>query len=171
MQDLKWAIAREMPHLRRFARSLVRDVDAADDLVQDTLERAIKKRHLWRQRGSLRSWLFRIVYTLHLNGGAKRARRAQTSSLDDAVPCPAVPAGQEAYTECREVLEALTALDVDQRAAILLVAVEGMAYDEAATTLGIPLGTLRSRLWRGREALKLRQPKAAPARPSLRRVK
>lgn len=171
MQELKWAIAREIPHLRRFARSLAGDADAADELVQDTLERAIKKRHLWQQRGSLRSWLFRIVYTLHLNGGAKRARNRRHTSLDEMVHALAVPAAQEAHAECREVLEALLALPHDQRAALLLVAVEGLAYDDAATALGIPLGTLRSRLWRAREALKHRQPERARRRPNLRRVK
>jgi RNA polymerase sigma-70 factor (ECF subfamily) len=154
VDDLKWAIAREIPHLRRYARTLLRDSDGADDLVQDCLERALRKRHLWRRTGSLRSWLFRIVFTQYLNGGARRSRAQRTESLDVVDHSAAMPAAQEHHAEAVEVLDALFLLDRDQRAAILLVAVEGMAYDEAADALGIPIGTLRSRLWRGREALR-----------------
>ena len=154
MDDLKWAIAREIPHLRRYARTLLRDSDGADDLVQDCLERALRKRHLWRRTGSLRSWLFRIVFTQYLNGGARRRRAQRTESLDAVAHSAIIPAAQEHHAEAVEVLDALFRLDQDQRAAILLVAVEGMAYDEAADALGIPIGTLRSRLWRGREALR-----------------
>jgi RNA polymerase sigma-70 factor (ECF subfamily) len=154
VDDLKWAIAREIPHLRRYARTLLRDTDSADDLVQDCLERALRKRHLWRRTGSLRSWLFRIVFTQYLNGRARRSRAQRTESLDVVEHSAAVPPAQEHRAEAVEVLESLYGLDEDQRAAILLVAVEGMAYDEAADALGIPIGTLRSRLWRGREALR-----------------
>lgn len=189
VDDLKWAIAREIPHLRRYARGLLKDADSADDLVQDCLERALRKRHLWRRHGSLRSWLFRIVFTQYLNGGAKRTRARATVSLDDkeiahghAAGMGSLtlvqPASQESHTEAVEVLAALSHLDRDQRAAILLVGVEGMAYDEAADALGIPIGTLRSRLWRGREALRTMSPglgeRSRPGSsptPYLRRVK
>lgn len=172
MDDVKWAIAREIPHLRRYARALLRDADAADDLVQDCLERALKKRRLWRRKGSLRSWLFRIVYTQFLNGRAKRQKAQKTTSLDDLVQPVATPAAQVDHVEVVEVMEALVTIDEDQRAALLLVAVEGMAYDEAADALDIPIGTLRSRLWRGREALKAARPdRSGSNRPSLRRVK
>jgi RNA polymerase sigma-70 factor, ECF subfamily len=172
VDDVKWAIAREIPHLRRYARALLRDVDAADDLVQDCLERALKKRQLWRRKGSLRSWLFRIVYTQFLNGRAKRKKAQETIGLDDLVQSVAIPAAQVDHVEVVEVMEALVTIDEDQRAALLLVAVEGMAYDEAADALDIPIGTLRSRLWRGREALKAARPdRSGSSRPSLRRVK
>ena len=172
MDDVKWAIAREIPHLRRYARALLRDADAADDLVQDCLERALKKRRLWRRKGSLRSWLFRIVYTQFLNGRARRQKAALTTSLDDLVQPVAIPAAQVDHVEVVEVMEALVTIDEDQRAALLLVAVEGMAYDEAADALDIPIGTLRSRLWRGREALKAARPdRSGSNRPSLRLVK
>jgi RNA polymerase sigma-70 factor, ECF subfamily len=172
VDDVKWAIAREIPHLRRYARALLRDADAADDLVQDCLERALKKRQLWRRKGSLRSWLFRIVYTQFLNGRAKRKKAQETIGLDDLVQSVAIPAAQVDHVEVVEVMEALVTIDEDQRAALLLVAVEGMAYDEAADALDIPIGTLRSRLWRGREALKAARPdRSGSSRPSLRRVK
>ena len=172
MDDLKWAIAREIPHLRRYARALLRDADAADDLVQDCLERAIKKRHLWRRKGSLRSWLFRIVYTQFLNGRTQRERAQNTANLDELERPVALPASQLDHAEAVEVLDQLLSIDEDQRAALLLVAVEGMAYDEAADALDIPIGTLRSRLWRGREALKAALPgRPGRRRPSLRAVK
>ena len=172
MDDLKWAIAREIPHLRRYARALLRDTDAADDLVQDCLERALKKRHLWRRRGSLRSWLFRIVYTQFLNGRARREKAQRTASLDDVDYPLASPPAQMDHTEAVEVMDALLTIDQGQRAAILLVAVEGMAYDEAADALDIPIGTLRSRLWRGRKALEATRPvRPGRSRPSLRAVK
>ena len=158
VDDLKWAIAREIPHLRRYARTLLRDSDGADDLVQDCLERALRKRHLWQRTGSLRSWLFRIVFTQYLNGSARRARARRTEGLEVIERTMAMPAAQDDHAEAIEVLDALFLLDRDQRAAILLVAVEGMSYDEAADALGIPIGTLRSRLWRGREALRAIRP-------------
>ena len=172
MDDLKWAIAREIPHLRRYARALLRDADAADDLVQDCLERALRKRHLWRRKGSLRSWLFRIVYTQFLNGRSHRARAQKTTTLDELERPVALPAAQLDHAEAVEVLDQLLTIDEDQRAALLLVAVEGMAYDEAADALDIPIGTLRSRLWRGREALKAMRPgRPGRRRPSLKAVK
>lgn len=172
MDDTKWAMAREIPHLRRYARALLRDADAADDLVQDCLERALQKRHLWQRKGSLRSWLFRILYTQFLNGRAKRAKAQSTASLDEVGEPLGQPAAQLDHAEAVEVMDALFTIDQDQRVALLLVAVEGMAYDEAAVVLDIPLGTLRSRLWRGREALKAARPgRPGRNRPSLRRVK
>jgi RNA polymerase sigma-70 factor, ECF subfamily len=171
VDDLKWAIAREIPHLRRYARTLLRDADGADDLVQDCLERALRKRHLWQRTGSLRSWLFRIVFTQYVNGSARRARARRTEGLEAVDGVRAMPPAQEAHTEAIEVLDALFLLDEDQRAAILLVAVEGMSYDEAADALGIPIGTLRSRLWRGREALRSIRPELpGRSRPGLRGI-
>jgi len=160
LDELKWSIAREIPHLRRYARSLLHDVEAADDLVQDCLERALRKRHLWSRRGSLRSWLFRILYTQFLNGRPRRRRERMEDGGEATEIAQSVPAAQEAHLEARDVVDAVARLPDDQRAVILLVALEGMSYDEAAGVLGIPIGTLRSRLWRGREALR----QAAPAR-------
>lgn len=158
MDDLKWAIAKEIPNLRRYARSLLRNADGADDLVQDCLERALRKRHLWQRTGSLRSWLFRIIFTLYLNGRSRRARAQRMEGSESIERTMTMPANQEAHAEAVEVLDALFLLDEDQRAAILLVAVEGMSYHDAADALGIPIGTLRSRLWRGREALRALRP-------------
>lgn len=152
MDDTKWLISREIPHLRRYARALRRESDAADDLVQDCLERAIRKRHLWRRDGTIRSWLFRILHNLYVND-EKRRRRRRPVPIDEAWNLqPSLP-GQEKRVEMLDVAAAMDRLPVEQRAAILLVALEGMTYDEAASTLRIPVGTLRSRISRGREAL------------------
>jgi RNA polymerase sigma-70 factor, ECF subfamily len=170
VSELTWAIARETPHLRRYARALVGDATQADDLVQDCLERAIRKRHLWARRGSLRSWLFRILLTGYLNGRARRQRDREAVDLDSLSQELAVPPQQLEAVEARDVIHGLARLPSEQRATILLVALEGLAYDEAADVLGVPIGTVRSRLWRGREALRRLAP-AYLARPVLRRVK
>lgn len=159
MDDTKWLIAQEIPHLRRYARSLTNNADEADDLVQDCLERAINKRQLWSQKGSLRSWLFRMLYNLFLNGGRARKRQQAQINIDDAPDSLApeslaVNAAPDKRIECWRVAEALEELPPEQRDAVLLVSLESMPYDEAADTLGIPIGTLRSRVSRGREALR-----------------
>jgi RNA polymerase sigma-70 factor (ECF subfamily) len=154
MDERKWLIAREIPHLRRYALALLRDPHAADDLVQDCLERALRKRHLWRQCGSMRSWLFRILYTVFLNTRKSQWRDQQTVPLEAIEFTLAVSPSQEAYVECREMAKALDQLPEQQYAAIILIALEGFSYDEAAWIQGIPIGTLRSRLHRGREALR-----------------
>jgi len=153
MQETKWLMAREIPRLRRYALTLTRDPVAADDLVQDTLERAIRKRHLWKRHGSLRSWMYRILYRIFLNQGSQRKRRALEIDLDHA-PEPVAPGSPEAGLVHRDIVDALCELPAEQRAAIALTAIEGLSYDEAATALDIPVGTLRSRLSRGRERLR-----------------
>lgn len=153
MQETKWLIAREIPRLRRYALALTRDPAAADDLVQDTLERAIRKRHLWKRHGSLRGWLYRMLYNVFLNQTPRRQRRAREIDLDDA-PEPVAPGSPETGLLQRDIVTAMQALPAEQRAAIALTAVEGLSYDEAAAALEIPVGTLRSRLSRGRERLR-----------------
>lgn len=174
MSETKWMIAREIPHLRRYALVLAGDPAAADDLVQDTLERAIRKRHLWTRRGSIRGWLFRILYRTFLNQAVRRRRARAEVGLDDAPPLSERPR-QEIGLVCRDIAEAMRALPDEQRAAIALTAIEGMSYDEAAEALDVPVGTLRSRLSRGRDRLRdlyAAEPETAgTAAPRLRRVK
>lgn len=169
-QELEWLVSREIPHLRRYALALTQHREAADDLVQDCLERALRKRHLWRYPGNVRSWLFRILYRVFINQHTRRRRRGQSVSLQDLEQGPAEPSGHEAQLAWRDVAAALRQLPGEQRAAILLVALEGTPYDEAARILGIPLGTLRSRLSRGREGLR-RLGVGIPRQEPLRRVK
>jgi RNA polymerase sigma-70 factor, ECF subfamily len=151
MDDRKRLIANEAPALRRYARVLVKDPDRADDLAQDCLERALRKRHLWHRTGSLRAWLFSMLHNLHINVGITRARRPKTVPIDDMIL--AQPPQQIPLVELREVARALDALPAAQREVLLLVAVYGVSYEEAAATLGVPVGTVRSRLSRARVGL------------------
>ncbi len=161
-------IATHIPALRRYARTLTRNVDVADDLVQDCLERAIRKRALWRPHGSLRAWLFRILINIHRNDRRRAARDAQqpleTSAID-----PTSPPSQPDRLALADVTRAIDALPAQQREALLLVALEGLSYVEAARALGIPNGTLMSRLSRARASL--RQTTEATETPHLRTVK
>jgi RNA polymerase sigma-70 factor, ECF subfamily len=151
--EVPWLIAREVPRLRRYARSLLGDPTAADDLVQDCLERALRKRHLWQRRGTMRGWLLRILYNLYVNALKGRRRERSLDEIGDAGPVPTEPARQIMRVELREMVEALDRLPAEQREAILLVVLEGVSYDEAASVLGVPIGTVRSRLARGRRTL------------------
>jgi RNA polymerase sigma-70 factor (ECF subfamily) len=170
VDDVKWAIARQIPHLRRFALALAKNPDQADDLVQDCLERALKKRHLWHHRGSLRSWLFSMLYRTHIDHHRAHRRRDLPTAPEVINARQTQPANQEHHVECRNIGEALDRLPEDQRSAVLLVALEGFTYDEAAEVLKVPIGTVRSRLSRGRQAL--RDLRASAMQPRiLRRVK
>jgi RNA polymerase sigma-70 factor, ECF subfamily len=148
-------ICEHLPSLRRYARSLCVDAAAADDLVQECLLRALRKRHLWRPSGRLRSWLFRMLYRLHLNERAAAVQRREIPSADATArgDC-SHPASQEIRAICGDVLEAVETLPEEQRAALLLMALEAPSYREAARILGVPVGTLRSRLSRARETVR-----------------
>jgi RNA polymerase sigma-70 factor (ECF subfamily) len=158
-----------IPSLRRYARTLERSADAADDLVQDCLERALTRRHLWRGGASLRPWLFRIMHNLHANQVRARRVRPEQRTIAETDPVPEIPEGQTAHVALREMQAALAALSQDQRRVVLLVALEGLSYQEVATVLDVPIGTVMSRLFRGRE--RLRQLLQSEGGPVLRRVK
>lgn len=155
MDEIKLLIGEEIPRLRRYALALVGDSDAAGDLVQDCLERAIRKRHQWRRRGNIRGWLYRILYNGFLNSLPARDRARRHIDLDEMPMPPAMEAREEHQLACRDIEQAMRHLPLEQRAAILLTAVEGLSYDEAAAALGLPIGTLRSRIARGREHLRV----------------
>jgi len=154
VDDVRWLIARELPRLRRYALGLVADAAAADDLVQDCLERALRKQHLWRRHGSIRGWLYRILFRVFLNQGAQRRRARVHVSFDTVEDTMATHSSLDARVACIEIEAAMQRLPPDQRAAIVLTAVEGLSYDEAAEVMGVPIGTLRSRLFRAREQLR-----------------
>ena len=141
-------IAQHIPRLRRYARALVGDRYRADDLVQDTLERACRKFHLWRQGSDLRAWLFAIMHNVFVN--QVRARRLELEEFDDAA---AVPVQMERI-DLLDIEKALAKLPVEQREVILLVGIEQMGYGEVATALDVPIGTVMSRLSRARERLR-----------------
>ena len=157
-----------VPALRRYARALTRNADLADDLVQDCLERALSRRGLFRPTGAVRAWLFTILLNLHRNGLRASHRRGETVDID-AVPEPATPAPQPGHIALAEMARAIDTLPLEQKEALLLVTLEGLAYGEAAEILKIPLGTLMSRLGRARAAL--RAATGTPSEPHLRTVK
>jgi RNA polymerase sigma-70 factor (ECF subfamily) len=140
-----------IPRLRRYARALVGDRATADDLVQDTLERAWAKLHLYRRGTDLRAWLFTVMHNVHVN--RVRASRA-TDTLGDEMPELAQRAPQSDALLVRDLDRAIARLPQEQRAVLLLVTLEEMSYDEVARTLGIPIGTVMSRLSRAREKLR-----------------
>src|SRR5258705_3071784 len=151
-----------IPRLRRYARALVGDRSSADDLVQDTLERAWAKLHLYRRGTDLRAWLFTVMHNVHVN--KVRAMRA-TDTLDDEMPELALRAPQGDALVVRDLDRAIALLPAEQRAVLLLVTLEDMSYEDVARTLGVTMGTVMSRLSRARANLRLlmlRQ--AAPAR-------
>jgi RNA polymerase sigma-70 factor (ECF subfamily) len=160
-----------IPALRRYAAALLRSRQDADDMVHDTLVRALDRLHTRREDGDVRAWLFAIMHNLFVS----RIRRGRLRMAGDPAAAapeePSVPAGQEEGLRWRDLLRALGQLAPEQRQVILLVAVEDLTYAEAARALEIPIGTVMSRLARGRE--RLRELAAAPeaARPGLRRVK
>ena len=153
MNEFSARVHELIPRLRRYARALTGERNAADDLVQDTLERAWNKLHLWRDGSDLRAWLFTIMHNVHVNQVRSRMAAA-TVPLDEAAEAPVRPT-QSDMLEVRDIDTALQQLSVGQRQVLLLVAVERMSYEETARTLGIPIGTVMSRLARGRERLRI----------------
>jgi RNA polymerase sigma-70 factor (ECF subfamily) len=161
-----------IPRLRRFARALTGSREAADDLTQDTLERAWVKRDLWQAGTNLRAWLFAVMHGVFVNG----TRRARTTESLDGPEVPGrerADAGASAETAIamRDLRAALLRLPDEQRQIVLLVGLEQLSYAEAAEVLGVPIGTVMSRLARGRERLRQFLEGGLPDQHGLRRVK
>lgn len=167
--ELDRLVIEQIPHLRRYALALVGERDRADDLVQDCLERAWSRLALWRRDGSMRAWLFTIMHNLNANAVRKAKRRPHHDPIDDTLAQPAVPPAQDDRLELGALSEALASLPEEQRAVVLLVGLEQLRYEEVAAILDLPMGTVMSRLHRGRE--RLRRALAGDAGPALRRVK
>ena len=146
------AIVAEIPRLRRYARALTGRADAADDLVQDTLQRALEKWRLWQRERDLRPWLFSIMHNLHVDG--RRRDRHIDFRDDDDLPLPSQRADQTDALELRDLERMLALLPLDQREVLLLVGLEELSYSEVARALKIPQGTVMSRLSRARTRLK-----------------
>lgn len=155
MDRLEREIVDLLPRLRRFARVLARDTTDADDLVQQTVERALVHRGQWRPGTRLDSWMFRIMKNAWIDESRARTRRGVVMAPEDAgLNAASDGAGDmEIRLEARAVASAMGRLPEDQRLAIALVLVEGLSYKEAAEVLEVPQGTLTSRLGRGRLAL------------------
>jgi len=152
--DIYRNIEAEIPRLRRYARALARDVAAADDLVQDCLARALGKLHLWQEGTDLRAWLFTILHNQYVNQVRRAVREGAAVGLSETEPMLTRAPHQGRRLELRDLERAIAKLPEEQRSVILLVGLEGMRYEEVAEVLDVPVGTVRSRLSRGREALR-----------------
>jgi RNA polymerase sigma factor (sigma-70 family) len=154
MQDMMRLVEPLIPQLRRYARSMLRNQAEADDLVQDCLLRVITRWHQRREDGDARTWVFTILHNLTVNHLKQKTRRGPHVNLEDAEESVfSRPATQEAALSHRDLQRSLAALPEEQRGVLLLVTVEELSYAEAAKVLGIPLGTVMSRLARARERL------------------
>jgi RNA polymerase sigma-70 factor (ECF subfamily) len=147
-------IEAEIPRLRRYARALARDAVAADDLVQDCLVRGLAKQHLWKDGTDLRAWLFTILHNQYVNQVRRAVREGAAVAISETEPSLARAPDQGRRLELRDLDRGLARLPEEQRAVILLVGLEGMRYEAVAEIIGVPVGTVRSRLSRGREALR-----------------
>jgi RNA polymerase sigma-70 factor (ECF subfamily) len=167
MSELSRLIEREIPRLRRYARALTRAADRADDLVQDTLVRALAKGHLWQPGTDVRAWLFTIMHNQYVNTVRRQARETATVDVEQVSSTLVATTDPTSSWQLRELDRALARLPAEQREVVLLVGLEGMAYDSAAQILGVPIGTVRSRLSRGREMLRcLMERQDEPTPPS-----
>lgn len=157
-QETLWFIKKEIPHLRRFARSLYGSEAGADDLVQDTLERAIKKHRKWNpDKGSMRVWLFRMMQNIFINNTRKQKRQGNHLDISELLDAPhSRELSQDERVRYHDVLKSFARLPDDQRQALTLVAIEGMSYENAASVMGVALGTVRSRVARARAFMRVK---------------
>jgi RNA polymerase sigma-70 factor (ECF subfamily) len=169
MSEIARLLEPHIPALRRYAWALLRDHNQADDLVQDCLERALSRWQLRRRDGNLRAWLFTILHNLFVSRQRRRKRESGLAALEEGPLAPSSVDDPAQALTMRDLLRALAALPDEQRAAVLLVGVEDMSYLEAAAVMGVPVGTLMSRLSRGRDRLRRLLDGEAPT--GLRRVK
>jgi len=146
-------IEQQIPRLRRYARALTRNRERADDLVQDTLSRALVKEQFWQPGTNLGAWLFTIMHNQNVNNVRRAVRESGLVDMEISATLPAT-ADPTASRQMFELERALAQLPLEQRQVILLVGLEGMSYEDAAGILSVPVGTVRSRLSRGRDALR-----------------
>jgi RNA polymerase sigma-70 factor (ECF subfamily) len=165
MTSFNSLIDEQIPRLRRYARALTRNPGRADDLVQETLLRALAKQHLWQPDSNLRAWLFTLMHNQHVNDVRRSAREGQTVEIDTMSNGLTATTDPTASRQLHELRRALAQLPDEQREAILLVGLEGLSYEETAAILAVPVGTVRSRLSRGRDNLRrlMDMPERAPA--------
>jgi len=155
MPDRAALIEAQIPGLRRFARLLLRgDREAADDLVQDTLERTLSRWHLRRADRNWRGWLYAILYDRFLTDQRRLRRRGKHDALTEEIELLGIDGGQDSALEHRDLLRVFLALPEEQRAVLFLIGIEDLSYDETAHVLGVPRGTVMSSLFRARERLR-----------------
>jgi RNA polymerase sigma-70 factor (ECF subfamily) len=153
--DFRSQLPNELPYLRRFARALAGDAALADDLVQDCLERALNKSHLYDPSRPLRAWLYAVLRNLFISGVRRSGRSMVVKAVDDLIDGEdAVPPAQEERLSVELIGKALDRLSPQHREVIVLVGLEEMSYRDVAEITGVPLGTVMSRLSRAREQLR-----------------
>lgn len=155
MTDIARLLGPEIPRLRRYARALTRDTTRADDLVQNCLARAVAKQHLWQEGTDLRAWLFTILHNQHVNDVRRSAREGVAVPVEEMAAALPVEANAIDALALRDLHRAMGRLPEEQRQVILLVGLEGLRYEQAAQILDVPVGTVRSRLSRGRDTLRV----------------
>jgi RNA polymerase sigma-70 factor (ECF subfamily) len=146
------SVERHIVELRRYARALVGDPIEADELVQETLVRALARQHFWTRIRDLRAYLFTILHNAFVDRLAS-CRRVAEVDVEQMLPYLAQSASQDAVIEVRDLRRAMKMLPAEQREVVLLIGLQGLSYRQAADILGVPLGTVMSRLARGRAAL------------------
>lgn len=154
MIDFGRLLEAEIPRLRRYARALTRDQTRADDLVQTCLTRALAKQHLWQPGSDLRAWLFTLLHNQHVNEVRRLVREGTNVPVEDSASVLTVEPRATSSLTLRDLEVALARLNEEQRQVVLLAGLEGMRYEQIAIVLEIPVGTVRSRLSRGRDALR-----------------
>ncbi len=169
MTDFGNLLEEQIPRLRRYAMALTRDRVHADDLVQSCLLRALEKAHLWQPDTNLRAWLFTILHNQHVNIVRTSLRAGTQIPIEDVAATLWQQPAQEATPQLIDLDRALDRLPSEQRRAVLLVGLEGMDYEEAATKMDVPVGTVRSRLWRARASLRQMMSDDAPMPAAARR--
>ena len=154
MSEFHRLIKQQIPRLRRYARALTRDYARADDLVQDTLGRALVKEDRWQPGTDLRAWLFTIMHNQNVNNVRRDIRESGVIDIGQISMTLPATTDPSASRQMFELERALAQLSLEQRQVILLVGLEGMSYEDTARILSIPVGTVRSRLSRGRDGLR-----------------
>lgn len=154
MPDRQRAIVEVMPHLRRYARALTLNIDAADELVQDCLERALNKIHLLKDETRIRAWLFTVMLNVFRNQLRRSKSAPRLVEIDEELIPASAGSGLDQGAEVKLVLSLLRKLPDNQREVLTLVALEEVSYQQAAEILEVPIGTVMSRLARARERLR-----------------
>ena len=154
MTEFRARIEEEIPRLRRYARALTRNGSRSDDLIQDTLVRALAKEHLWEPGTNMRAWLFTIMHNQNVNAVRSAMRDGMTVEIEEQSSDLVATTDPTSARQLHELDRALAQVPEEQRQVILLVGLEGMSYEDSAAILHLPVGTVRSRLSRGRDALR-----------------
>lgn len=152
--DLSADLVTHVGALRRYARALVGNPVDADDMVQECLTRVLAQMRAWREVRDLRAYMFTTLHNVFVDNGRRKRSAGVEVPIDDVVGRLSTPATQNVRLEVRDMMDALAQLPREQREVVLLVGMEGMSYLEAAEVIGVPIGTVMSRLSRGREALR-----------------